>query len=47
MRFSGTCEIETPQPIIMKFSTINKDGKITRFAENGLNRLTGGGPTDR
>jgi hypothetical protein len=29
MRFSGTCQTETPQPINMKFCTIDYVGEIT------------------
>jgi hypothetical protein len=29
MRFSGTCPAETPQPINMKFCTIDFVGKLT------------------
>ena len=47
MRFSGTCPAETPQPIKMKFCTIDYVGALTRGAKNGWNRLAGGGPTDR
>jgi hypothetical protein len=47
MRFSGTCPAETPQPIKMKFRTIDYVGEITRCAKNGYNRLAGGGPTDK
>jgi hypothetical protein len=47
MRFSGNCPAETPQPIKMKFSTIDYVDEITRCAKNGCNRLAGGGPTDR
>ena len=47
MRFSGTCPAETPQPIKMKFCTIDYVGELTRCAKNGWNRLAGGGPTDR
>jgi hypothetical protein len=47
MRFSGTCPAETLQLIKMKFRTIDNVAKIMRCAENGRNRLVGGGPTDR
>jgi hypothetical protein len=47
MRFSGTCPAETAEPIKMKFCMVNNVGKITRCTENGCNRFTGGGPTDR
>jgi hypothetical protein len=47
MRFSATCPAETPQPIQMKFCMIDYVGEVTRCAENGCNRLAGGGPTDR
>jgi hypothetical protein len=47
MPFSGTCPAETPQPIMIKFCTIDYVGDVTRYAKNGCNRLAGGGPTDR
>jgi hypothetical protein len=47
LRFSGTCPAETPQPINMKFCTIDYVGEVTRCAKIGWNRLTGGGPTNR
>ena len=47
MRFSGICPAENPQPIKMKFGAIDYVGKLTRCAENGCNRLAGGGPTVR
>jgi hypothetical protein len=47
MPFSGTCPAETPQPIKMKFCTIDNAGKVTRCTKNGWNRLAWGGPTDR
>ena len=47
MRFSGIRPAETPQPIKMKFCTIDYVGELTRCAKNGWNRLAGGGPTDR
>jgi hypothetical protein len=47
VRFSGTCPAETPQPIKMKFCTIDYVGEVTRYAKNGWNRLARGGPTDR
>jgi hypothetical protein len=49
MRFSGTCQTEIPKPINMKFCTIDYVGKVMRYANNGWNRLAGGGggPTDR
>jgi hypothetical protein len=47
MRFSGTCQAETPQPIKMKFCTIDEVGEVTRCSKNGWNRFAGGGPTDR
>ena len=46
-RFSGTRPAEIPQPIKMKFCTIDYVGELTRCAKNGLNWLPGGGPTDR
>ena len=46
-RFSGACPAETPQPMKMKFCTIDYVGEVTRCAKNGCNRLAGGGPTDR
>jgi hypothetical protein len=33
MRFSATCPAETPQPIKMKFCTIDYVGEITRCAK--------------
>ena len=47
MRFSGIRPAETPQPIKMKFCTIDYVGGLTRFAKNDCNRLAGGGPTHR
>ena len=47
MRFSGIRPAETPQPINMKFCTIDYVSEHTRCAKNGCNRLAGGGPTDR
>ena len=47
MRFSGSRPAETPQPIKMKFCTTDYVGELTRCAKNYLNRLAGGGPTDR
>jgi hypothetical protein len=47
MRFSGTCPVETFQPIKINFCTIDNVGKFTRCAKNDCNRLAGGGPTDR
>ena len=47
MRFSGMPPAETPQPIKMKFCTIDYVGELTRCAKNCCNRLAGGGPTDR
>jgi hypothetical protein len=47
MRFSGTCQTETPQSIHMKFCKIDYVGKITRCAKNGWNPLAGDSPTDR
>ena len=47
MRFSAIRPAETPQPIKMKFCTIDYVGELTRCAKNGCNRLAGGGPTDR
>jgi hypothetical protein len=44
MRFSGICPAEAPQPIIMKFYTIDKVGKVTRCAKNGWNRLAWAAP---
>jgi hypothetical protein len=46
MPFSGACPAETPQPINMKFCTIDYVGEVTRCAKNRCNRLAGGGPTD-
>jgi hypothetical protein len=36
MRFSGICPAETPQPINMKFCTIDYVGELTPCAKNGL-----------
>ena len=47
MRFSAIRPAETPQPIKMKFCTIDYVGELTRCAKNDCNRLAGGGPTDR
>jgi hypothetical protein len=47
MRFSGTCPAETPQPIKMKFCTIDYVGEVTQCANNNCNQLAGGGPTGR
>ena len=47
MRFSGTCPVETPQPIKMKVCKIDYVGELTGRAKNGWNRLAGGGPTYR
>jgi hypothetical protein len=46
-QFSGTCPAETPQMISTKFCSIDYVGEVTRCAENGWNRLAGGGPTHR
>jgi hypothetical protein len=42
MRFSGTCQTETSQPI--NFCTIDYIGKFTRCIKSGWNRLTGVAP---
>jgi hypothetical protein len=47
MRFLGTCLVETREPIKMKFCTIDKVGKATPCATNGMNRFAGNGPKDR
>jgi hypothetical protein len=47
VRFLGTCPAETPQPIKMKFRTIDNIGQVARFTKNGWNRLADGGPTDK
>ena len=47
MQYSGARPAETPQPIKIKFCTIDYFGELTRCAKNGWDRLTGGGPTDR
>jgi hypothetical protein len=47
MRCSGTCPAETPQPIKMKFCTIDYVDEVTRCAENGCNRWAVSSPTDR
>jgi hypothetical protein len=47
MRFSGTYPAETPQPINMKFCTIEYVGKVTRCAKIDWNRLIGCDPAER
>ena len=47
MRFSGIRPAEIPQPIKMKFCTIDYVGELTGCAKSDCNRLAGGGPTDR
>ena len=47
MRYSDARPVETPQPIKMKFCTIDYVGELTRCTKNGWNRLSGGGPTYR
>jgi hypothetical protein len=44
---SGTYPAETPQPIKMKFCTIDNGNKVTRCAKNGWNWFAGDGPEDR
>ena len=47
IRFSGTYPAETPQPIKMKFCTIDYVGELTRCAKISWNQLAGGDYTDR
>jgi hypothetical protein len=46
VRFSGTCQTETPQPINMKFCLVGNIDKITCRDKNVCHRFTEGGPTD-
>jgi hypothetical protein len=47
MQISVTCPSETPQPIKMKFCTIDNVGEVTRYYKTSWNRLAGGGSTDK